>query len=275
LTALDNRRALRPPRRRGAGLAMVIAVMGIFAGVVWYSYPREAAREGEAPLVQADAGPYKTAPEDPGGMDIPNRDSTVFDTLRADNGGAEPVEHLLPPPEQPLPHEQVFAGLKTEVPASVMEGDTPEAAQAAADEPEAVASLPQPEEETTPAPVETAKTPAPVPAAKPAHVETAEKERALSDTAPASGAEAPKEAKGGYYAQLASVRSEQDAQAAWGRINKKYGGLFGDASHRVEKADLGARGVYYRLQAGPVSEAQARAICDAMGAKGGCLVVKR
>jgi cell division septation protein DedD len=253
LNALENRRAMAPPRRRATGIAMIVAVIAIFAGVVWYSYPREAAEQGaDVPLVKADAGPYKETPEDPGGMDIPNRDSTVFDTLRADADGQQ-VEHLLPPAEQPLPHEQVFAGLKTEVPVTEMQTPQPK---------ETVVEA-KPEE-----PVKEEVKEAQAPEAK-----------KLPETAPASGVEtaAPKggEAKG-YFAQLGSMRSEKDAQSAWTHMKKAYASLFGDTPYRVQQADLGAKGTYYRLQAGPVTEARAREICDGVGGKkGGCLVIKR
>jgi cell division septation protein DedD len=250
LNALENRRAMAPPRRRATGIAMIAAVIAIFAGVVWYSYPREAAEQGaDVPLVTADAGPYKEAPEDPGGMDIPNRDSTVFDTLRADANGQQ-VEHLLPPAEQPLPHEQVFAGLKTDVPVTEMQTPQPK---------ETVVEAKPAEEKPEAAEVKEAKAP---------------EAKKLPETAPASGVETT-EARGGYYAQLGSMRSEKDAQSAWRHMKKTYAALFGDTDYRVQKADLGAKGIYYRLQAGPVTEARARDICDGVGAKGGCLVVKR
>jgi hypothetical protein len=45
---------------------------------------------------------------------------------------------------------------------------------------------------------------------------------------------------------------------------------------RIQEADLGAKGTYYRAQGGPLSEDKAQAICKAITAKkpGGCLVVR-
>lgn len=73
----------------------ILLLVGLgFAAVIMASYP-DSSDEGEAavPIVQADARPFKTAPDEPGGMDIPFRDSTVFDTVR--NDGEAPIENLL------------------------------------------------------------------------------------------------------------------------------------------------------------------------------------
>lgn len=72
----------------------LLLLVGIgFAGIIIASYPDAAEDEDAAvPVVQADAGPIKADPDSPGGMDIPFRDSTVFDTVQ---GPTQPVENLL------------------------------------------------------------------------------------------------------------------------------------------------------------------------------------
>ncbi len=52
--------------------------------------------------------------------------------------------------------------------------------------------------------------------------------------------------------QLGALRSEQQADALWQRLTQKFPGLLGSLSHRVVSYDSGARGVFYRLQAGPM-----------------------
>ncbi|MEZ5814120.1 MAG: SPOR domain-containing protein [Alphaproteobacteria bacterium] len=70
-----------------------LLVCGVaFAAVIMAVYP---GGETEAPVVRADTLAYKEIPADPGGMSIPNRDSTVFAVMDG-RGGAEsaPVENL-------------------------------------------------------------------------------------------------------------------------------------------------------------------------------------
>lgn len=241
--ALDSHGRLRPRGRRLAG-GIIAALLVFAASVMWYSYPRERAAQelGAVPVVRADAGPYKVVPKDPGGMDIPYRDSTVFETLReADAGGSGRVEHLLPEAEKPVARENLFAGLNVKLETG----------------PSSAATKPEPAKPETEAAAAVAAGTEPA-----AGVETAAR------------ADAPEE--GGFFIQIASVRSEADAQAAWTRMKTEFSTLSG-LGHRVNRADLGERGTYFRLQAGPVSEARARSLCGAIEAKkpGGCLVVRR
>jgi hypothetical protein len=94
---------------------------------------------------------------------------------------------------------------------------------------------------------------------------------AVSAPAPVTAAQA-----GGVRIQLASVRAEADAQREWGRLQRQHGDVLGGLSPSYTSADLGDRGVYIRLQAGPfpVPEA-ARAACETLRARGvGCNVVR-
>lgn len=52
--------------------------------------------------------------------------------------------------------------------------------------------------------------------------------------------------------QLASLRTEQQAKVLWERLQDKYPELLGGLSSRVVKFDSTSRGIFYRLQAGPM-----------------------
>jgi hypothetical protein len=96
-------------------------------------------------------------------------------------------------------------------------------------------------------------------------------------TPPASPAPTPGGASGEpYRVQLAAVRSRDRAEKEWNRIKTKNDDVLGKLSLSVMRADLGARGVYFRLRAGPLaSETEARAVCDKLSArKVPCLVVR-
>ena len=81
----------------------ILALAG-FAGVLWYAYEwgLGGGEMVELPTVQAEAGPEKEKPSDPGGLQVPYQDQLVLNQGEA--GATAPrIERLLPPPEAPLP----------------------------------------------------------------------------------------------------------------------------------------------------------------------------
>jgi hypothetical protein len=80
-----------------------------------------------------------------------------------------------------------------------------------------------------------------------------------------------------YLVQLAAARSSQGAREEWQRLRTKHIDLLGRLGLTVTKADLGAaKGVFYRLRAGPLAdEGTARSLCKQLAArKVGCLVIR-
>lgn len=68
---------------------------------------------------------------------------------------------------------------------------------------------------------------------------------------------------GPYVAQLAALQSEAAVDPAWRRFSSRAPGLFASAHLDVERADLGARGVYYRVRAGYFADrAEAARFCE-------------
>ncbi|MBX2833562.1 MAG: SPOR domain-containing protein [Micavibrio sp.] len=94
---------------------------------------------------------------------------------------------------------------------------------------------------------------------------------------PAAGTPASAEVTpGSYYVQVGSVSSATGASSEWGKIQKAFPSQLGGLDHRVTTADLGARGTFYRIQAGPMSKESASSICDSMKSQkpGACLVTQ-
>lgn len=297
--AMDQRDRIQP-RKPFWALALVVALVAFLGTVLWYSWPREVAQQElmAVPIIHADAGPIKEAPADPGGMDIPHRDSTVFDTMRT--AETEEIENLLSDREEPLPREQVFAGLKTDIKKAdiKIEGRTVmtyEKKQAVEDAEQAIAAVEDAtviESDTEMAAVEepvieeaevtetvVAASGIPTPVSKP---EIATSSAELNKTEPAAGLEKTATSSavaiqtgGNYYVQFASLKSDADARNAWSALQGEFAFLK-PLSLRVQQADLGARGTFYRVQAGPITEASARNICAQVEEKrsGGCLVIK-
>lgn len=263
--ALDFRNRIRA---RGPLFTVgpVVVMLAIVAGVLWYSYPREAQRQEirTVPIIRADASEWRSAPQDPGGEEIPWRDSTIFETLRSARNEA-PVENLLPGPEQPLERSKIFAGLKID--AQNGDGVASESEEesagitVAASEPEP--SVPQPVVKPTAQKVEASDGAA----------------EAAAKTEPAAGAALRQETvrEGDFFVQLGSLREESAAQRSWKDLQSAFPDDLGALGVRVQNVDLGARGMFYRVQGGPVTRDQAQSICQAIEAKrpGGCLVVPR
>jgi cell division septation protein DedD len=94
-----------------------------------------------------------------------------------------------------------------------------------------------------------------------------------SEPAPAP-ASAP--SSGGYSVQVSSQRSEADAQASFRELQAKYPNQLGGREATVRRADLGAKGTYYRALVGPFASAeQAAAMCSSLKAAGGNCLVQR
>jgi outer membrane biosynthesis protein TonB len=244
-----------PPLFRLLAVVAALAVVGAVGAVVWVtsSDRGEVLSEADVPVIRADASPYKIKPDDPGGMAVPNKDSTIFDTIKGDRREAARVENLLEDnSEEPVKKEEVFSPDAQNVPDQPP--DDVEEVRVEEEEPEVKAES-KPEE----------KKPEPVPESAP-------------EPAKAKAEEKPVPAKtesGNFYVQLASVKSEAEAKAQWTKLQNQFSELSG-LTLRVQKADLGAKGVFYRVQGGGVSEAEARKICAAINARkaGGCLVAK-
>ena len=175
-----------------------------------------------------------------------------------------------------------------------------EAAEAVAEEvaaaPAKLAPAKQPEPKTPGAPIMLTKPQTPPAAAAPAPA-AGSKRPAVPTTQEVLAAQRPPSAplppepeedkkprteirpppKGGYRIQVASVRSPDGAEREWKRLRRKHSDLLDGLPLTVVKADLGAKkGVYFRLQAGPVGdETAARAFCAKLKKrKVGCLIVR-
>jgi hypothetical protein len=103
-------------------------------------------------------------------------------------------------------------------------------------------------------------TPAAQPAAAAVSIPGAVEVEALPNSAPA-------------YAQLASLRSEAEARQAAQNLVTRFGPLFGGANMEVQRVDLGARGIYYRVRVPATSTQAANNICINVKAAGGDCVL--
>lgn len=301
----------RAPRRRSLWTVLTLsATVAVLFAVLWYSYPREVEIRDRlsAPLIRADSTPARVAPDEPGGMDIPHRDSAVFGAMNsADAAENPPVENLLAAEEEPMPRARLFAGLNTETieSESASEGSP---AEISADMDVPVQTISRsgdadalPEDQAAPAPKpslsasqDSVKNPPPKLAVRaekqtekapslseessaPKTIPSAAQAAKAARTEPAAGAALGSATRGTHYVQLSSVRDRGQADREWASLKRQFSDPLGGLSMRVQEADLGAKGTYYRIQAGPVSKERATTLCAAIkkNKPGGCLVVGR
>jgi hypothetical protein len=249
----DEQQELRP--RRMFSKVLVLVVMGLFGGGLWFAYVQETrhaggdvAASGDIPLIRADERPTKVKPERPGGMEIPDRDKLVYTQPRT------VVEHLLPPPEKPMPRPAPASSpaqpdaLPPAVAAQPMAAGPPM-------NPPAATPTTQPQEQAVPPPGKGLQTASAMP--KPANAQ--------------SGGKA-----GGIRLQLGSVRSADAARQEWERIQRKNTDLLGNLSAMPIRADLGDKGIYYRIQTEPVADsATAERICSELKHRSiGCIIAR-
>lgn len=240
-------------------LALAIGVLLVFGAVVWNTY-RQGIRDNGAgiPSVIADKQPYKRAPEDREGVAVPDTDKRFYDQM--DDS------------DRPVLEESRTADLQTRE-ADLLQGGPPielrpgregvepddEQVRALAD----LESMPEDEEEPL------RSVPAnPVPSAP----------EPTLQSRPEAVAAAPEftfSNSGSFLVQLAAFRSQDAAESAWSDLNRKKPELFGSATKHIQRADLGAKGVFYRLRVGSFADrSDASEFCDAVKAAGdNCIVV--
>ncbi|MDE3015345.1 MAG: SPOR domain-containing protein [Pseudomonadota bacterium] len=242
------------PTARWLPAAVVFAVVSGFVALAWYAYHAgmQSLKNDDLLVVEADKTPIKEKPSDPGGMQFPDQDKTIFETF---NGAPVPpkVERVLPPPEEPAPADKgTAAWINNKLP-DASEPSVPSAAvetkvAAAAEGKEAPSAAPGPQI-ITPMPV-SAK-PRAVPEKKPAEISHPVKKAPVA---------------AGVQVQLGAYRSEREASDAWRAMQKKHAWLSSKDAVFI-KANLGKRGVYYRLRLGGFStNAEAGSFCKKLAA---------
>lgn len=295
------------PRPKAGPRVLPIAVAAValigFGAIIWYAYSQgvRSGSEDAAPLLQPQ-GEAKTLPADPGGMDVPHRDKTVYDCTLNPERCVDGVERILPPPEDPMrPSVQPEVPAQQELPSQLATN-----AEQAPPPPPSLLTAPvapptlnvtasneAPVPQTAPvAPVTqpsgqqaATQTPATRPAPPPPPLPTQQTQPA---TAPAPAAAAPAAAAqtpaapprsgvvSGWKIQLAALRSEAEVQADWARRQAQHRDLLGDLTLQIQRVEVSGRGTFYRMQAGPLADkAAADALCGRLKAvKMDCLSVK-
>ncbi|MXW91147.1 MAG: hypothetical protein F4114_03890 [Rhodospirillaceae bacterium] len=285
-------------------LGIGVAVALVFGGVyLVYSFGIETAgpEQDGVPLIRAAKGPVKVRPADPGGLEVPNQGLGVYKTIdkaqrgkaagdapdaRAPGPAAQQRSHPQGPVCHPVPTLMADTGLyrlaALNLAARKSAARKPAAPKSAASKPvgpKRSASAKRrvsvkPAVSTKPAvsakPAERAGRPAanaaPAAAGTATVSTTATTGTAGADSRKISG-KARRAAKvRSYRIQLGAFRTQAKARNHGRSLQRKHRSLLGRLSMVVERVDLGAKGVFYRLRTGPFANRQtARDLCRTLG----------
>lgn len=260
--AADPRRVFR---RRVLGGVVALAALAGFGGIAWYATSQGHRDPGAVvPVITADKQPIKERPAEPGGLAVPNRDMQVFNQLNS-SGQPQKVEQLLPPAEKPVARPQA------EAEPAPPKGPAAPPAPAIQSRPEGQAAVPAaPQAPGT----EVAKVPV-TPPTMPKE-EAPKQETKAAPAAPKPAAKQTASTGGSWRVQLGASKDQARAKAALARIVKANSDVLGSVPSEVVRADLGKKGVYFRMRAGAFADrAAADALCSKLKArKVGCIPVK-
>ncbi|MDD3370942.1 MAG: SPOR domain-containing protein, partial [Alphaproteobacteria bacterium] len=231
-------------------------------------------------------GAYKQRPENPGGIDIPHQDVRVYDQLENKAAKVPEVEHLLPLPETPkeIPSTAIPPAVEPPVTQTVIVSVPAEPAAAPVAAPSSAPTDLLPKAAAEPPPVASAPAAKPAPAkvqktqaepAKPKKEEALSIEKIISDVgAKKEAAPAASAATGNYVVQLASSRDQVRAKAMVDSLSRKYASELGVAKLHLVRADLGSKGIYYRIQSDLLAKSEANRICSSLKKmNAGCILV--
>ena len=237
--------------RSRAPLLVVIAlvVLAAFAGVVWLAYNQgvERGRQGATLVITAPEGPVRVAP--------PDAAPAPFTGLNVYNDPVSPEQEAkgsaLAPKAPPPPAEAPQIRLSQAAPPPAPPPPAPAPARPLSHAAHG-RQLPAP----AAAPAQTAQAARPAaPAPAPAAAGTS---RALSGVA---------------VLQLGAFESQDLANGAWASFRARFS-VLGQLAPDIQRADLGAKGIVYRLRAGPFADRTAAVdACTQLKAAGGnCFV---
>ncbi len=266
-------------------LLMGVVMLGAFASVVWIAYQQGIKNSNsETPYVAADPEPVKI--ETAEDVASAGNDREVYDNLEGRD--ADPVEIIAAGPEEPVDRsvDDTIGAIASSVGGTV--DDAIDDAGAITDDAVAdrIAQLEQADQalqdladdagSAADAMVDDAATA--VTNASDAAAETLASVTSTDDDAitvpdpPSLGGGGA--LSGSHLVQVGAFRSEAEADTFWGSMESKMGDYLSGKSKDVEFADLGDRGVFYRLRVGPFASSDAaRTYCAGLKERGqDCLI---
>ena len=233
-----------------AGVALVGGLLGAVAVYIFDEKPNDPTfAQTKAPVIRPVEA-VKVKPENPGGMTIKNKDVDVYNTV-ANKVEAKKDVQVVTPETPALPEKSV------EKPATAT-------AKPIANAPKVVEVKPTENTEQNPDASQSTPLQSTTAQTKPSPLKkiVAQKVAPKADDAPKPVIEA------NYALQLASVRSQKQAEKLWQQTLTKSGGVLVDKQLRIETINLKDKGDFFRVLAIPFADsASAKALCSQLKQK--------
>jgi len=242
---------------RWAAAVVGVVVLGGLSWLLYQTLRGGAENAGDIPYITADASPEKVRPQQEGGAQVPNQDIGVYNELNGTKQAAKP-EVLLPQPESPMTPP-------------VAATPSPGADNLSASDTAAIPNVPAPGLDIEPAAGGSTQA-----VQAPAQGQSTDQAAAASSTAAPAPTTPLQTASttGAFRVQLAAVKTQDAAQAAWKKLTKAFPDVLAGMKLNVVKVDR-ADGALYRVQGGSFADrAAAEAACGRLKAQNqACLVV--
>ena len=264
-------------------IVLALLVLAMFGGVVWLAYTQGVARgRGETPVLTAAAGPERVAPPQGAASNtVPYQGFKIYEQPAP----ADDTADSTPQANRPVASAPAPAAVQPPKPVPAPAAQAPRPQPASPAPPKTVAALIQ---QAASAPVPAVPAAKPAPAAKqapaplggPATAAPRQLGAATQTPAPVKMAAAPPAAtpaaSGGYVLQIGAYKSQADADAAWKVYKAKHAALLSAYSDDIQHADLGEKGIWYRLRiSGFTDKDMATSLCDRLKADGGACIPGR
>ena len=221
----------------------VLMYLGIVVLASWLSYQQgkvDGRSEQNSATITSDNETTTIIPDDPGGLEIPNQNLTIYDSGEdlTESSTLNPEENqTMPEPDQPIMSVDPETDLSQSEINKIIEdlSDSKKNIQAS--------------EETQPATVD---------------------EKEISSQGEDFVANIAKDLKnedlnevGSYRVQLASLTSETVAENELSKMKDKFSNVLNDFELKIYPVNLEGKGMYYRIQAGPIKTSdEAKNLCN-------------
>ena len=221
----------------------VLMYLGIVVLASWLSYQQgkvDGYSEQNPATITPDNETTTIIPDDPGGLEIPNQNLTIYDSGEdlTESSTLNPEENqTMPEPDQPIMSVDPETDLSQSEINKIIEdlSDSKKNIQAS--------------EETQPATVD---------------------EKEISSQGEDFVANIAKDLKnedlnevGSYRVQLASLTSETVAENELSKMKDKFSNVLNDFELKIYPVNIEGKGMYYRIQAGPIKTSdEAKNLCN-------------
>lgn len=253
-------------------IVISLLVLAALGGLIWVAYNNGVAQGRTRSPAQVAAASNEAPAAQPGSgaLPAPAKQIKIYQQPAGTNAEADKETH---PPADPLTAKIAETSVTPPTPKTETKpAPAPAPVAKTIPAPSPVPAAPQIATKPPAKLVPAKPAPAPAPAAQPkpvtqsAPVAQPDPVRVVKSAAAPAVATA---ASGAFVLQIGAYKSESDANAAWRVYQAKHSTLLSGISSNVQKADLGDKGVWYRLRVGSFAQKEAAAaLCDRLKAEG-------